>query len=73
MVLSERKIESIESFLARFPEVKTVILNVTERPVQRPQDDEKQKAHYLGEAETAYPQTHHGDNARQAGHFSDSS
>ncbi len=42
MVLPERKIESIEIFLARFPEVKTVIFDGTERAVQRPQDNEKQ-------------------------------
>jgi hypothetical protein len=48
MVLPERKIESIEGFLARFPEVKTVIFDGTERPVQRPQDNDKQKEHYSG-------------------------
>ena len=48
MVLPERKITSIERFLERFPEVKTVIFDGTERPVQRPQDNEKQKAHYSG-------------------------
>lgn len=48
MVLPERKLERIEQFLERFPEVKEVILDGTERPVQRPQDAEKQKAHYSG-------------------------
>ena len=48
MVLPERKIESIEIFLARFPEVKTVIVDGTERPVQRPLDGDKQKEHYSG-------------------------
>ena len=48
MVLPERKIESIESFLERFPEVQSVIFDGTERPVQRPQAYEKQKAHYSG-------------------------
>lgn len=48
MVLPERKLESLEQFLERFPEVKTVILDGTERPVQRPQDAEKQKEHYSG-------------------------
>lgn len=48
MVLPERKIVSIERFLELFPEVKAVILDGTERPVQRPQDGEKQKAHYSG-------------------------
>ncbi|PSB06698.1 IS5/IS1182 family transposase [Pleurocapsa sp. CCALA 161] len=48
MVLPERKIESIEIFLARFPEVQTVIFDGTERAVQRPQDNDKQKEHYSG-------------------------
>jgi hypothetical protein len=48
MMLPERKIESIEQFLERFPEVKEVILDGTERPVQRPKDPQKQKEHYSG-------------------------
>jgi hypothetical protein len=48
MVLPERKLTSMEQFLERFPEVKEVILDGTERPVQRPKDAEKQKAHYSG-------------------------
>jgi len=48
MVLPERKLESIEQFLERFPEVREVILDGTERPVQRPKDAEKQKEHYSG-------------------------
>lgn len=48
MVLPERKIERSEQFLERFPEVKEVILDGTERPVQRPQESEKQKEHYSG-------------------------
>lgn len=48
MVLPERKIESIEQFLERFPEVTEVIVDGTERPVQRPQDKEQRKAHYSG-------------------------
>jgi hypothetical protein len=48
MVLPERKLESIEQFLERFPEVQEVIIDGTERPVQRPQDAEQQKAHYSG-------------------------
>lgn len=48
MVLPERKIESIEQFLERFPEVSEVIVDGTERPVQRPQDKDNRKAHYSG-------------------------
>lgn len=48
MVLPERKLESIEQFLAKFPEVREVILDGMERPVQRPKNAEKQKEHYSG-------------------------
>lgn len=48
MVLPERKLDSIEAFLERFPEVKRVMIDGTERPVQRPQDTEAQKANYSG-------------------------
>lgn len=46
--LPERKLHSLEEFLERFPEVKEVILDGTERPVQRPKDLEQQKEHYSG-------------------------
>ncbi len=36
----------MEEFLERFPEVKEVIFDGTERPVQRPKDSDKQKEHY---------------------------
>jgi Helix-turn-helix of DDE superfamily endonuclease len=42
------KLRSMEEFLERFPEVKEVILDGTERPVQRPKDAEMQKDHYSG-------------------------
>jgi DDE superfamily endonuclease/Helix-turn-helix of DDE superfamily endonuclease len=47
-VLPERKINSIAEFLEKFPEVKEVIIDGTERPVQRPKDSEKQTASYSG-------------------------
>jgi hypothetical protein len=46
--LPERKVRSMEEFLERFPEVKEVIFDGTERPVQRPKDCDKQKEHYSG-------------------------
>ena len=46
--LPVRKLGSMEEFLERFPEVKAVIIDGTERPVQRPKDPEKQKDHYSG-------------------------
>ncbi|KAM3115639.1 transposase family protein [Phormidesmis sp. 146-33] len=48
MVLPERKLESMEQFLERYRDVKEVILDGTERPVQRPQETQNQKAHYSG-------------------------
>jgi hypothetical protein len=47
-VLPARKLKSMAEFVALFPGVKTVILDGTERPVQRPQDAEQQKEHYSG-------------------------
>jgi len=47
-VLPERKLRNLEAFLERFPDVKTVILDGTERPVQRPQNADQQQEHYSG-------------------------
>jgi len=56
--LPERKIHSIADFLAKFADVQEVIIDGTERPVQRPKDAEQQKEHYSGK-KTAYAETHH--------------
>jgi DDE superfamily endonuclease/Helix-turn-helix of DDE superfamily endonuclease len=48
MVLPERKIESLQQFMERFPEVEKVLLDGTERPVQRPKDAKRQKEDYSG-------------------------
>jgi hypothetical protein len=48
MMLPERKLESIEQFLERFPAVREVIVDGTERPVQRPKDATQQQEHYSG-------------------------
>ena len=42
------KSESIEEFITRFPCVTEVMIDGTERPIQRPQDQQKQKDHYSG-------------------------
>lgn len=47
-VLPVRKLSSVEEFIERFPEVKAVIIDGTERPVQRPKDGQRQKEHYSG-------------------------
>jgi hypothetical protein len=48
MMLPERKLESLEQFLQRFPEVTEIIIDGTERPIQRPQNSDRQKEHYSG-------------------------
>ncbi|MBD2512038.1 transposase [Nostoc muscorum FACHB-395] len=47
-VLPERKINSVEEFCTRFPGVERVIIDGTERPIQRPQETEQQKLNYSG-------------------------
>ncbi|MGF1541838.1 MAG: transposase family protein [Pleurocapsa sp.] len=48
MVLPERKMSSIEEFIKRYPTVKKVIIDSTERPISRPKDQDKQKLNYSG-------------------------
>lgn len=48
MALPERKLTSIEAFMERFPGVERVMIDGTERPIQRPQDPEQQKLNYSG-------------------------
>jgi hypothetical protein len=47
-VLPVRKLRSMAEFTQRFPDVKEVIVDDTERPVQRPQNRERQKEYYSG-------------------------
>lgn len=48
LVLPKRKINSVEEFLRLFPEVKDIIIDGTERPVQRPKKKKQQQKHYSG-------------------------
>lgn len=48
MALPKRKLTTMEEFIESFPEVKRVILDGTERPIQRSKDQEKQKQDYSG-------------------------
>ena len=48
LVLPERKIGSVDEFLRKFPEVKDVFLDGTERRVQRPKDGRRQRKTYSG-------------------------
>jgi hypothetical protein len=43
-----RKLNRIEEFIERFPEVKEVMIDGTERPIQRPDEPERQKQNYSG-------------------------
>lgn len=47
-VLPVRQVRSMAEFLTQFPDVEVLIIDGTERPVQRPQDPDKQAAHYSG-------------------------
>lgn len=46
--LPKRKVRSLEEFVERFAGVEQVIVDGIERPIQRPQDGPRQKAHYSG-------------------------
>jgi hypothetical protein len=48
MSLPSRKIDSVEDFLTRYPGVKRVMIDGTERQIQRPKDQEKPKSNYSG-------------------------
>lgn len=48
LVLPERQITSMSEFVARFPEVERVVIDGVERPIQRPQDDDRQRRTYSG-------------------------
>ena len=48
MVLPARQINSVEEFVAQFPEVKDVFIDATERPVRRPEKNKAQNEHYSG-------------------------
>jgi DDE superfamily endonuclease/Helix-turn-helix of DDE superfamily endonuclease len=48
MALPKRKVTSLEDFVEAFPDVKRVILDGTERPIQRAKDREQQKEDYSG-------------------------
>jgi len=47
-VLPSRKISTIQEFREYFPDVERVMIDGVERPINRPQDKEKQKENYSG-------------------------
>lgn len=52
LALPKRKITSVEEFLVRFPEVKDVFLDGTERKVQKPRNLKRRKRLYSGKQKT---------------------
>nr|QNO41183.1 hypothetical protein JNOLDJLP_00007 [Methanosarcinales archaeon ANME-2c ERB4]QNO41587.1 hypothetical protein OAEIHDOC_00007 [Methanosarcinales archaeon ANME-2c ERB4] len=46
--LPKRKIRTVEELFAIFPDVRDLFIDGTERPIQRPKDNEKQKENYSG-------------------------
>ncbi|MEB3342902.1 transposase family protein [Okeania sp.] len=48
MALPERKLESVGEFMSKFPSAREVMIDGTERPIQRPKEQQKQKEHYSG-------------------------
>jgi len=48
MVLPEMKISTMWELLGAFPDVRDLSIDGTERPIQRPKDNEKQKENYSG-------------------------
>ncbi|GAH11795.1 unnamed protein product, partial [marine sediment metagenome] len=48
LVLPERKVSDPEEFLRLFPEVEGIFVDATERPIQRPKDNKRQKENYSG-------------------------
>lgn len=52
IVLPERKITSVEEFYQKFPEARDVLIDGTERPVQKPKDAKKRQKVYSGKKKT---------------------
>ena len=48
MALPKRKLRSMDEFIECFPELERIILDGTERPIQRSKDKDKQKQDYSG-------------------------
>ena len=47
-VLPKRKIETVYEFLKLFPDTKDIFADATERPVQRPSSNKRQRKYYSG-------------------------
>lgn len=58
LALPERKLHSVEEFVEHFPPAKEVMIDGTERPIQRPQNSEQQRRHYSGTTHKWVPRRH---------------
>ncbi len=67
MVLPERKLNSIEEFIERYPTVKKVIIDGTERPISRPKDREAPKTKLFGEEKTSRQETYCSSRRKKEG------
>jgi len=47
-----RKIRSIEEFQQKYPEIKDIFIDGTERPIQRPKHSKRQRKNYSGKKKT---------------------
>ncbi|NEP84482.1 MAG: transposase family protein [Okeania sp. SIO3B3] len=59
--LPHRAFESVEAFKAALGDVEQILIDVTERPHHRPQDDEPQRELYSGKKTTHGPKLDHCD------------
>lgn len=59
LALPKRQLTSLEEFVEAFPAVERVMLDGTERPIQRAKDDEQQKTDYSGK-QKRHTRTHLG-------------
>ena len=48
LVLPKRQMRSVEEFFEAFPEAKEIFIDGTERPIQRPKNNKRQKDNYSG-------------------------
>ncbi len=48
MVLPARRVNNFEEFVTRFPDVKDMFVDATERPIRRPRNEKRQTEHYSG-------------------------
>lgn len=56
--LPERRIGSTTEFIEKFPDVNVLIVDGTERPIQRPKNSKEQKKNYSGK-KTPHEKTHY--------------